>query len=248
MIDWRKFLWRKRPDVSICLLTWNRARFLDVCLREMFAALTPTEKGGLSREIIIMDNASDDDTPKITANYADRPGVKVVRNKKNLRFAAYKRLFFRARGRVIIDLDDDVLAFPKDFDRTLVDYLETYRDYGFLACNVVQNEKTDGQRPRDAVYTENAIASLCWRLGKRIGIIKDAVVFHASGPVYSRENGYLQRDIEKYATQGAASVAAKYVAQNSIFSHDSAIKHSITPPHQLMQAEIWRIVRYRDAA
>lgn len=30
------------------------------------------------------------------------------------------------------------------------------------------------------------------------GIIKDAVCFHAAGPYYSKQFGYLQRDIEKY--------------------------------------------------
>lgn len=243
-----------RPDISICLLTWNRARFLDTCLSEMFASITPTEHGGLSREILIMDNASTDETQRILEKYKNFPGVKIIRNKRNLRFAAYKRLFFMAKGRVIIDVDDDVLKFPKDFDRTLVDYLETFKDYGFLACNVVQNEKTNGARPKNAVYVEDVrgdkvveegptggwcsafwrkdwawikyliflfridaknaedtyIASLCWRLHKRIGIIRDTVVLHANGPVYSKEFNYLERDIEKYVTQNNPKGALIY--------------------------------------
>ena len=146
-----------RPDVSICILTWNRADFLEICLRELFASLTPTEFGGLTREILIMDNGSTDQTAEVLSKYEDRPDVRVICQKRNLGFGAYKRLFFHARGRVIIDLDDDILKFPKDFDRTLVDYLSVYTDYGFLACNVVQNEKTlcgrsYGARPIDARY------------------------------------------------------------------------------------------------
>ena len=69
-----------RPDVSICLLTWNRADFLEICLEKMFAALQPTEDGGLTREIIIMDNCSSDNTPSVLEKYRGRPGVKIVRN------------------------------------------------------------------------------------------------------------------------------------------------------------------------
>ena len=251
-----------RPDVSICILTWNRADFLEVCLRELFASITPTECGGLKREILIMDNGSTDKTQEVLAIFENRPDVRVIRQRKNLGFAAYKRLFFHARGRVIIDLDDDILKFPKDFDKTLVDYLSVYTDYGFLACNVVQNEKTDGNRPRDAVYVKDKrgdkvveegptggwcsafrrsdylwiklliflfrmdartpedayIASLCWRLHKRIGIISDTVVFHACGPVYARENNYLDREIEKYRFGDNLEFAQKFIDEK--LSHE----------------------------
>ena len=243
-----------RPDISICILTWNRADFLDVCLQKMFAALAPAEKMGIKREIIIMDNCSTDGTQEVLERYHAFPEVRIVRNKKNYRFAAYKRLFYLARGKVIIDVDDDILEFPKNFDQILVDYLNVYSDYGFLACNVVQNEKTDGSRPRDANYVEDRrgeivvdegptggwcsasrrkdylwiklliflfrmdartpedayIASLCYRLGKRIGIIKHALCFHASGPVYARENNHLDREIEKFRAGGNPDEALKY--------------------------------------
>ena len=243
-----------RPDVSICILTWNRANFLEICLRELFAALTPTVSGGLTREILIMDNGSTDKTSEVLSAYESRPEVRVIRQKKNLGFGAYKRLFFYARGRVIIDLDDDILKFPKDFDQTLVDYLSVYKDYGFLACNVVQNDMTDGNRPREAKYIKDIrgemiveegptggwcsafrrrdylwiklliflfrmdaktpedayIASLCWRLRKRIGIITNTVVFHACGPAYAREYNHLAREIEKFRVGGNPDEALKY--------------------------------------
>lgn len=246
-----------RPDISICLLTWNRAAFLERCLTQLFSALTPTDKGGLTREILIMDNASTDHTPEVLSKFKCYPDVRIVRNKRNLRFAAYKRLFFHARGKIIIDVDDDILSFPKDFDKTLFEYMEVYRDYGFLACNVIQNDKTDGARPRNATYVEDRrgdmvveegptggwcsafrrrdyllikllifffkmnartpedayIASLCMRLHKRMGLIKNAVVFHACGPVYSRENNYLDRDIEKHLAGESFELARLYVAE-----------------------------------
>lgn len=248
-----------RPDVSICILTWNRADFLEVCLRELFASITPTSEGGLSREILIMDNGSTDATGEILAQYESRPDVRVIRQRRNLGFSAYKRLFYHARGKVIIDLDDDILKFPRDFDKTLVDYLAIYKDYGFLACNVVQNDKTDGNRPRDAKYVPDVrgdmvveegptggwcsafrrkdylliklliflfrmdartpedayIASLSFRLRKRIGIIKDTVVFHACGPMYAREYNHLDREIEKYTKGNNLEFAQRFIDEKS---------------------------------
>jgi len=253
-------LFKKRPDVSICLLTWNRADCLEICLRNMFEALSPLEKGGLSREIIIMDNCSTDGTDAVLRKYERLEGVRIIRNKKNLRLNAYKWLFFYARGKTIIEFDDDVLEFPKFFDRTLVDYLETYKDYGLLACNVVQNEKTDGARPRDVVYEEDRrgdkivergptggwcsafrrrdylwiklliflynismktpedayLNSMCCRLGKKAGIVKEAVCFHACGPVYARENNNLAREIEKYREGGRSNIAEVYEGQTDL--------------------------------
>lgn len=56
----------KKPDVSRVPLTWNRAPFLEICLREMFASFDPD----LAREVILMDNCSDDATPNMLAKYA----------------------------------------------------------------------------------------------------------------------------------------------------------------------------------
>ena len=80
-----------RPDVSICILTWNRADFLEICLRELFASLTPTDSGGLTRELLIMDNGSTDQTAEVLSKYEGRPDVRVIRQTRNLGFGAYKR-------------------------------------------------------------------------------------------------------------------------------------------------------------
>lgn len=246
-----------RPDVSICMLTWNRAPFLRICLEKMFASIREKEDGGLVREILIMDNGSTDDTPEILSAYEGRSGVRIFRNKKNYGLNAYKRLFFKARGRIVIEVDDDILGFPERFDEVIAHYLKAFPDFGFLALNVVQDEKTDGAKPGPNNYndvvrgdliveegptggwcagfrrkhclllkylwlffnidfkvSEDAyIASLCFRLGKRIGIVKKHVCFHACGPIYAKEYGLLNREIAKYE----ASNLTGFVEKNRAF-------------------------------
>ncbi len=141
----------KRPEISVVLLTWNRAPFLEICLREMFAAFAPD----VTREVILMDNCSSDATPEILSKHADRPNVRVVRNKENLRLNAYKKLFSMARGRFVIEVDDDILQFPAGFDKTFLEYFEAYPDYGYMALNVVQNEKTNGAKPGPSCYKDD---------------------------------------------------------------------------------------------
>lgn len=146
-----EFFTRKRPEVSVLLLTWNRAPMLETCLKELFASLSTS----LSHEIVLMDNGSTDETPAILARYAVRPDVRVVTLPQNTGLAGYKRLFGMARGRIMIEVDDDILRFPKDFDRTLVDYLDALPDYGYLALNVVQDELTDGAKPSADHYRDD---------------------------------------------------------------------------------------------
>ena len=241
----------KRPDVSIVLLTWNRAPMLRLCLEQMYSSLA----AGISREVIIMDNCSIDGTRDVLARYETRPDTQVIWSNRNLRLNAYKVLFSRARGRVIIEVDDDVIAFPKGFDKIFLDYLAAFPDYGYLALNVVQNEKTDGAMPnrceyredkrQDKIVLEGPTGGWCaafygWHyrlfkpllnlLGmsmkrsedgvlcgltkrifrKRHGIVENAVCLHATGPVYAREFGLLDREVEKYSVCGLDQIADKF--------------------------------------
>lgn len=241
----------KRPDVSIVLLTWNRASMLKVCLERMYASLTD----GVSKEVIIMDNCSSDGTKNILSKYESRPDTQIIYSDKNLRLNAYKVLFSRARGRVIIEVDDDVIDFPKGFEKTFLEYMAAFPDYGYFALNVEQNEKTNGAMPdiaeykedvrQDKVILEGPVGGWCaafyrchYRLfkpflnlfgismkrgedgmlcglmklvfHKRQGIIKNAVCLHAVGPIYAKEFGLLDREIEKYSVCGLDQLADKF--------------------------------------
>jgi len=139
--------------ITLIILTWNRYQFLDRCLSSLFANLS----GSCEYEILIMDNGSTDKTGEILNGLENRgmSCVRVIRNLSNKGLNAYKRLFGMAHGDYIIEIDDDILSFPKDFDQTMIDYMNVYSDYGFLALNVIQDEHTNGAKPDSSFYTED---------------------------------------------------------------------------------------------
>ena len=138
--------------LTYVLLTWNRYKFLEKCLQ----ALTFSTAGTIASEIIVMDNGSTDRTPEVLERYRSHPNFRIIRRDRNYGLNAYKTLLGEGSGEYIVIVDDDVLEFPPDLNGTLVSYMETFPDYGFLALNVVQNEFTDGAKPSMDHYIQES--------------------------------------------------------------------------------------------
>ncbi|MGP8214412.1 MAG: glycosyltransferase family 2 protein [Bacteroidia bacterium] len=237
--------------ISICILTRNRPKFLKICVNNLLEKLYYLE----NYEIIIMDNGSTDQTKKLLEEYGQSKKIRILRNKKHIGLNGFKKLFRKAKGEYIIEIDDDVLEFPLYFDRTMVEYINVYTDYGYLALNVVQNEFTNGAKPDDTHYTDDIRKDkivqqgpagawcTCFRrndyrkvripfdllplslrrtqdsvlaglfnkyLKLKPGIIKTDICFHASGPYYAKQYGYLETEIEKYQDNNLASFVEHY--------------------------------------
>jgi len=94
---------RALPRVSILIPTYNRAQFLpqaiESALRQDYAPL----------EVVLLDNASTDDTPGIAARYGQDPRFRYLRNESNLGMVGnWKRgLNEHARGEWFLLLSDD---------------------------------------------------------------------------------------------------------------------------------------------
>ena len=139
--------------MSFVILTWNRPRFLELCLEALIKNISDPAQC----EIIVMDNGSTDETPVLLKRYAGNPLVRVITRRKNYGINAYKKLFKESRGEYITVVDDDVLEFPADLDRLFLEYLGTFTRYGLIALNVVQNEFTNGSKLGPEHYTEETI-------------------------------------------------------------------------------------------
>ena len=137
---------------SFVMLTWNRANYIKIGLPKLIQSI----KDNNQSEIIIMDNNSSDDTVAVIRSMISQyKNIKLIQNKKNIGLNAYKKLFLKAKGTYIIEVDDDVLEMPERVDQIFEDYFNTFPDYGFLALNVVQNELTNGAKPGVENYKED---------------------------------------------------------------------------------------------
>jgi len=91
----------KKINVSICIVNWNTKDLLKKCIKSI------NEKtGGLSYEIIIVDNNSQDDSVQMVKR--DYPECVIIESKKNLGFArGNNEAVKEASGQYILYLNPD---------------------------------------------------------------------------------------------------------------------------------------------
>ncbi len=94
------------PLVSVCVPTYNDARFLPQCLASILAQTYP------HFELVVCDDASSDDTPAVVASFADRR-TRSYRNDHNVgQFDNMNRCIELAHGRVVALYHSDDIYEP----------------------------------------------------------------------------------------------------------------------------------------
>jgi len=94
------------PVVSVVIPTRNRARSLDRTIASILGS-SPTTPF----EVVVVDNASDDDTDAVIRRWADRdPRIRPVRETEIGRSPALQAGTEAATGRLLLFTDDDVLV------------------------------------------------------------------------------------------------------------------------------------------
>lgn len=103
------------PRLSICIATWNRARFIGETLDSIVPQLTEDV------ELLILDGASPDDTSEVVARYARRdPCIRYFREDTNSGVDRdYDKAVEHARGRYCWLMTDDDLLMPDAVERVL---------------------------------------------------------------------------------------------------------------------------------
>ena len=142
------------PLVTIGIPTYNRAHsYLRGVIRAALAQTWP------NIEVIVGDNASTDDTPKVVGSFDD-PRLRLLRHPKNLGANGnFNSLLDEARGEWFLLLHDDDLVDP-DFVETCLGARKAGVDYGFIRTGVraINGEgrilkerpnEVEGDRPAD---------------------------------------------------------------------------------------------------
>ena len=117
-------------DVTAVLVNYNTAHLLD----EAIGALRVSARG-LNLQIVIVDNASRDDSIAVLrARYAD---CDVIENPNNVGFGrANNAALALARGRLVLLLNTDAFVAADTLTRT-VEYIDAHADVGVLGVRLV---------------------------------------------------------------------------------------------------------------
>lgn len=142
------------------MLTWNRKAFTKDCFDDFFR-----KHACKDFRFFIIDNGSTDGTVELLKEIASKDERFFVSyNQENKGLQEYKKLLKIARNFApsdyIVIVDDDVIEFPTQFDKKMVDAMNAVPELGFLALDVIQDEKTNGAKPTEEHYTLETIHSI----------------------------------------------------------------------------------------
>jgi GT2 family glycosyltransferase len=125
--------------IAVVVLTHNRAHLLKRCVEDVLLRTSPA-----TREIVIWDNASEDDTKDYLAELDD-PRMRVVHHEENIGTNAYARAVALTSSPYIVEVDDDVIEAPHHWDQTLLDAFLKIPKIGYLVADLKED-------PNDSAY------------------------------------------------------------------------------------------------
>lgn len=116
--------------VAVVVLTHNRAHLLRRCVDNV---LLKTSRA--TSEILIWNNGSTDATESYLDSLTD-PRITVIHHPTNIGQNAYAHAFEATSADYLVELDDDVVAAPTEWDSTLLEAFLRLPNFGFLAADL----------------------------------------------------------------------------------------------------------------
>jgi GT2 family glycosyltransferase len=153
-------IWKNNTVLSILIVNWNTSAYLRACLASLQISCA-----GLEYEVLVVDNASQDDSAAMVR--AEFPAVRVFALAENLGFAAGNNFAFeRARGEWIwlLNADTEVLG---NAGQAMISFLEKHPEVGAVASALVDARTGKPQRSCRTFPTPAALWSEASGLAKR---------------------------------------------------------------------------------
>jgi Glycosyl transferase family 2 len=117
---------RERHRVSVLVTSYNYARFLPTCVESILG------QRDVELELVIVDDCSKDETPEVTARWADDPRVTVVRWEQNRGMVpSVNAGFDMLSGEFVLKVDADDVLTPGAIARAVA-LLEANPDVTFV--------------------------------------------------------------------------------------------------------------------
>lgn len=118
-------------DLSVVILNYNTKELTRTCLTTLLAS----RLGKYAMEVIVCDNGSEDGSADMIAE--EFPHVTLIKNGKNLGFAAGNNPGIRkAKGRFVLLLNTDT-EMPTDTLRVMIDFMDSNPDAGAATCKLL---------------------------------------------------------------------------------------------------------------
>jgi GT2 family glycosyltransferase len=125
--------------IAVIVLTHNRAHLLKRCVEDVLLRTSSA-----TREILIWDNASEDGTSAYLAELDD-PRIKIVHSEENIGTNAYARAVALTSADYIVEVDDDVIEAPQNWDEALLEAFLKIPSIGYLVADLKED-------PNDSAY------------------------------------------------------------------------------------------------
>jgi GT2 family glycosyltransferase len=174
-----------RLDISIIIVSFNTRDVLLDCLTSVYA-----QTGGISYEVIVVDNASSDDTPDSVPEKF--PDVRLIRNDVNKGFsAANNQGICESGGKWIALLNPDTRLIENSF-QNICGYLQEHSEFSILGPSIIDEK---GQQSPTRLW-EDTPNDAAWKiLGlynrndelQRMADTKEALVISGCCFVINRE-------------------------------------------------------------
>ncbi len=143
-----------RDSIAVVVLTHNRVHLLQKCVENVLMSSTQA-----TREIVIWNNGSSDGTRDYLDALED-PRMTVIHSEANIGQNAYARAFELTSSDYLVELDDDVVGAPPNWDALLLDAYRRLPGIGFLAADLADDPYDEAShyryrvRPHEYTPTE----------------------------------------------------------------------------------------------
>jgi hypothetical protein len=122
-------------DVSIIIVNWNTRDVLRGCLASVYK-----ETKNITFEVIVIDNASNDNSVKMIKE--EFPSVIVIENSENRGFAAANNQGMRiAKGRYVLLLNSDTIIIDNALAKMVV-FVDSHPQAAAVGCRVLNPDRT----------------------------------------------------------------------------------------------------------
>jgi GT2 family glycosyltransferase len=131
--------------IAVLVLTHNRVDLLRKCVENVLLRTSPA-----TREIVIWNNGSTDGTAEYLDSIDD-PRFRVVNHETNIGHSGYARAFRLTTSAYVVELDDDIVEAPPEWDLMLRDAFRRLPHVGFLAADLENDPHDPASRMRHQV-------------------------------------------------------------------------------------------------